>query len=96
MAGDERINGRFGNTDIPKLKGNLTAIFQHADYHYAAHELRKSNEDYFGIGAGVTYDFTRWISAEANYYFDNRDSSIVGGVYDYTRNRVFLGVRFRY
>ena len=23
MAGDERINGRFGNTDIPKLKGNL-------------------------------------------------------------------------
>ena len=23
VAGDERINGRFGNTDIPKLKGNL-------------------------------------------------------------------------
>lgn len=23
VAGDERINGRFGNTDIPKLKRNL-------------------------------------------------------------------------
>ncbi len=23
VAGDERINGRFGNTDIPNLKGNL-------------------------------------------------------------------------
>lgn len=86
----------------PKLKGNLTAIYQHSTYQYAGEGLT-DDEGYFGIGVGMQYAFTRWLSAEANYYFDDRDSTIRNGVfggfadsYDYSRNRFFLGVRLRY
>ncbi len=86
----------------PKLKGNLTAMYQYSSYQYAGNSV-SDNEGYFGIGVGLQYDFTRWFSAEANYYFDDRNSTInnrafsgFADSYDYSRNRVFVGVRFRY
>ena len=43
MAGDERINGRFGNTDIPKLKGNLSNMrIQDAEFAALVEDLIKS------------------------------------------------------
>ncbi|MSU34195.1 MAG: hypothetical protein EXS36_03605 [Pedosphaera sp.] len=85
----------------PKLKGSLTATYQFSSYQYAGVGV-SDNENYIGIGVGFQYEFTRWLSAEANYYFDDRNSSIhnqFGGSvssYDYSRNRFFLGVRIRY
>lgn len=43
VAGDERINGRFGNTDIPNLKGNLSNMrIQDAEFAALVEDLIKS------------------------------------------------------
>ena len=89
--------GLVSHSFTPRMKSGLIAQFQNSDYQFGKTGYKKENEQYIGLGASFTYQFTHWLAGEANYYFDNRDSSVYDGkALDYTRNRIFLGVRLTY
>jgi hypothetical protein len=46
------------------------------------------------LGLNLTYEFSRWLSANAGYTFDQVVSDVAGRAYD--RNRFSLGLRFVY
>lgn len=52
------------------------------------------NEEAWRLGAGLTYEFTRWFSADVNYAYERVSSDLVGR--DYDRNRVNAGIRLTY
>lgn len=79
-----------------KLNVSATGLFQNSSFEAPGTTIAGQDEQYWNIGVTVSYKFTRWLSGEASYYFDNLDSSLFAGTRGYDRNRVFLGVRFTY
>jgi len=86
----------------PKLRAGAIGQFQWSSYRFAQDEISGQDETFIGVGATLTYQFTKWLAGEVNYYFDDRNSTISyfpsndHKALDYTRHRVFFGVRFTY
>jgi len=79
-----------------KFRASVIGQYQNSAYQGADHEIKGFDENYFSAGVSLSYRLTRWMSAEANYYHDTRDTDIFDGAVSYNRNRVFLGLRFTY
>jgi hypothetical protein len=50
----------------------------------------KRNDTLIGAGAGVTYNFTRWLFVRGNYQFNRRDSNF--GIFDFNDNVAFISI----
>jgi hypothetical protein len=76
----------------PKLLGTVIGRWQHSVYNQGLYN--NQSDDYYNLGVNLSYSFTPHFSAEAGYNFDYLTSQIPG--YNYTRNRVYLGVTAAY
>jgi hypothetical protein len=82
-----------------KLRGSIIGQYQHSSYNQLNYDGTK--EDYFLAGVNLNYQINRYLNAEVGYNFDDLvsdmsvDSASVRGR-DYTRNRVYLGIRASY
>lgn len=56
------------------------------------------DEDLFFVGVNLTYEINKWLAAEVGYNYDRLDSELSdrGLPRDYTRNRVYAGIRATY
>jgi len=77
-----------------KLTGNVMATYQNSSFVGGA--WNDQTENWWSVGATISYAFTRYLSAQASYYFDTLNSPIAdlsGYEYrDYNRSRVFFGI----
>ena len=55
-------------------------------------------ENFYGLGLQLTYSFSKYLAAEASYFYDDLSTSSLPSLSarGYSRNRVFLGVRATY
>ena len=82
-----------------KLFANLNIAYVHSEYGNLEPSLAglspaSTKDDAWRIGLGATYNFTRWISFDANYSFDTVSADISGHAYE--RNRFWAGLRVTY
>jgi len=75
-----------------KLLGTVIGRWQHSVYNGGLYNNQA--DDYYSLGANLSYSFTPHFSAEAGYNLDNVVSQIPEN--GYTRNRVYLGVTAAY
>jgi hypothetical protein len=75
-----------------KLLGTVIGRWQHSVYNGGA--FNNQADDYYSLGANLSYSFTPHFSAEAGYNLDDVVSQIPNN--GYTRNRVYLGVTAAY
>jgi len=71
-----------------KLLGTVIGQWQHSVYNQGFYNNQA--EDYYSLGVNLSYSFNQHFSVDAGYNFDDLTSQIPG--YNYTRNRVYLGV----
>jgi len=76
-----------------KLSGTLSASFQSSEF-VGGGTYDGENEQWWSIGATVSYAITRNFSALVSYYYDLLNSDIPSR--DYDRNRIFFGVSATY
>jgi uncharacterized protein (PEP-CTERM system associated) len=76
----------------PKLVGTLSAQYQHSTFNGGP--SNNGSDDFYLLGLNLSYQFTRYISAELGYNYDLLDSTIQFRGYD--RNRVYIGVTASY
>lgn len=79
-----------------KLRGSIIGQYQNSEFI----GVQKSNlldgkkEDYLSLGFTLSYRINNYLSAEAAYYYDRLASDV--DFRDYSRNRVFIGLRATY
>jgi len=71
-----------------KLLGTVIGQWQHSVYNQGSYNNQA--DDYYSLGVNLSYSFNQHFSVDAGYNFDDLTSQIPG--YNYTRNRVYLGV----
>lgn len=76
-----------------KLSGSLSASFQSSEF-VGGGTYDGENEQWWSVGATVSYAITRNFSALVSYYYDLLNSDIPSR--DYDRNRVFFGISATY
>jgi hypothetical protein len=74
------------------LSGSLLGLLQESTFDGGS--LDGQNESFYSLGATLRYDFTRNWAAELGYSLDKLNSD--AATRDFTRNRVFIGVRATY
>jgi hypothetical protein len=74
------------------LTGTLMAQIQNSSYNGGSFDGFTDN--YYMLGASLSYMIKPWIMAETGYTLDRLDSDIPGR--EFTRNRVYLGLRTVY
>ena len=87
------LYGLISHRITPKLTGSFQPQFQHSVYNGGS--LDGQADDYFNLGLIFDYRFNYNWSAEIKYYFDYLTSSAVDSR-DFTRNRIYAGVRLTY
>lgn len=75
-----------------RLAGLLRAHYQNSAFQGGSYDGDADN--YFSLGANLTYMISRHISCEAGYTYDNLDSDVPSR--GYVRNRVYVGVTASY
>jgi hypothetical protein len=75
-----------------KLMGTVIGRWQHSVYNGG--QYNNQADDYYSLGMNLSYSFNPHFSVEAGYNLDDLQSQIPG--YNYTRNRVYLGVSAAY
>lgn len=79
----------------PKLKASLTGQYQISDFNNSGDPtVKNASDNFILVGVNLNYQFTRFLSGEAGYNYDNLTSGVPGRGYD--RNRVYLGVTATY
>jgi len=76
----------------PKLLGTVIGRWQNSLYSGGLYNNQADN--YYSVGANLSYAFTPHLSAEAGYNFDDLQSPIPGN--EYTRNRYYMGISAAY
>ena len=76
----------------PKVMGTVLGRWQHSIYNGGLYGNQA--QDYYSLGANLSYAFNQHFSAEAGYNLDYLSSNIPGN--QYSRNRVYLGVSATY
>lgn len=84
--------GSVSHKFTDSLSSSLLAFYQ--DSSFDGGTLDGQNESYASVGISLKYDFTRHFSAEAGYSLDNLESDVASR--EFTRNRVFIGLRATY
>jgi hypothetical protein len=79
-----------------KLRGSLIAQYQNSEFIGVVKNNPNDGrgEDYLSMGFTLSYRFTNYLSGEAAYYYDRLASDV--DFRDYSRNRVFIGIRATY
>ena len=75
-----------------KLLGTVIGQWQHSVYNQGFYNNQA--DDYYSLGVNLSYSFNQHFSVDAGYNFDDLTSKIPD--YNYTRNRVYLGVTAAY
>jgi hypothetical protein len=78
---------------LPNLVGSVTGRMQYSKYNGGSFDKRA--DYYYLVGLNLTYSFNRHLSAEAGYNLDVLDSKSMAH-WDFTRNRVYVGVTAKY
>ncbi len=86
------VYGSINHQLTSKLLGTVIGRWQHSIYNQGLYNNQA--DDYYSLGANLSYSFNKHLSAEAGYNFDDLVSKIPGN--GYTRNRVYLGVTAAY
>ena len=76
----------------PKVMCTALGRWQHSVYNGGLYD--NQSQDYYSLGANLSYAFNQHLSAEAGYNLDYLQSDIPGN--QYSRNRVYLGVSAAY
>ncbi|HTH47164.1 MAG TPA: outer membrane beta-barrel protein [Candidatus Limnocylindria bacterium] len=76
------------------LTGKILGQFQTSDFISANPLIDGLTEDIYSVGVNLAYMVTSNIGVEASYYYDKLTTPLPGR--EFSRNRVFLGVRFSY
>lgn len=78
------------------LRASLVGQYQNAKFVGIARNSGADGiaEDFVSLGATLSYRLNTYLSTEASYYFDNLSSGV--NFREYTRNRVFVGLRATY
>ncbi len=76
----------------PKLVANGSFQYQYSTFNGG--QFNSEHDIFYLVGLNLTYQFTRYISAEVGYNYDLLDSDIAGRGYD--RNRVYAGFTATY
>ncbi len=90
------VYGSINHQITGKLRGSLIAQYQNSEFVGVVknNALDGQNENYLSFGVTMNYRINNYLSAEAAYYYDRLSSDI--NFRDYTRNRVFVGIRATY
>jgi hypothetical protein len=75
-----------------KLSGSLVGQYVYSSFKDGVYDSQADNE--VNVGVNLTYQFNRYISADAGYSFNELFSDVAGR--SYSRNRVYLGLAARY
>ena len=82
-----------------KLKGKIIAQYQNSQFISTNAAIDGKTEDLYTLGVNLSYAVTANIALDASYYYDRLESPTIVGLLqnrEFSRNRVFLGVRFSY
>lgn len=83
----------------PQLTGSVIGQFQYSQYNSQAvpglPDYNGQSYNYYLVGLNLAYHFNRHVSADVGYNFDMLDSSSAAR-YNFTRNRVYVGVTAAY
>lgn len=90
------VYGTVNHQITGALRGSLTAQFQNAEFVGSAKDagVDGQSETLVSVGATLNYRINSYLSAETSYFFDRLSSDII--LRDFTRNRVFVGLRAVY
>jgi len=88
--------GSINHQITGKLRGSVVAQYQNSEFIGASKAvlLNGQKEDYISLGLTLNYRINNYLSAEAAYYYDQLASDV--NFRDYSRNRVFVGIRATY
>jgi hypothetical protein len=86
------IYGSVTHAITAKLKGTLLGQYQNSKYESGP--ANNVTDDYFLLGANLSYQINQYLATEIGYNFDSLNSDMPGREFD--RNRVYLGIRASY
>lgn len=87
------VYGAWIHEIMPKLYSNLNGAFQQSKYNGGS--VDGDSGFYYRIGASLTYEFTKYLSANVGYNWDQADTPDQINQ-SYNRNRVYLGFTVAY
>ena len=91
--------GVFNYKLTAKLSAKVLAQYQNSEFISTSAQLNGKTEDLYSVGLSLSYLLSSNVAVETSYYYDKLESDKTVGVLaarNFTRNRVFLGVRFSY
>lgn len=90
------VYGSLNHQITAKLVGSLIGQYQHATFQSGGAD--NFSDDFWLLGANVTYEINKFLAAEAGYNFDHLDSDLdkKGFPRSYDRNRVYIGIKATY
>jgi hypothetical protein len=92
------VYGSINHQIVGGLVGSLIAQYQHSTYDDSF--SGDIEDDYFMLGANLTYEINKFLAAELGYNYDRLDSGLstanTGWNRSFTRNRVYIGIRGTY
>jgi hypothetical protein len=90
------VYGSLNHQITGALRGSLSGQFQNAEFVgiSSGDAIDGLSETLVSVGVTLNYRINAYLSAETSYFFDRLSSDIL--LRDFTRNRVFLGVRAVY
>lgn len=77
----------------PYLTGSIIGRYQNSTFNGSDYYDGKA-DNFFVVGLNLSYEFSRYWSAEVGYNYDNLDSDLPLRGFD--RNRIYLGVTAKY
>jgi hypothetical protein len=86
------LYGSINHRITEKLLASLTAQVMYSDYHGG--DSGVGADVYYSLGANLSYQFNRYLSADVGYNYDDLESDVAGR--PYSRNRVYLGMTVNY
>jgi Putative beta-barrel porin 2 len=86
------LYGTISQKITPRLTGTLTGQYQNSTF--LGGTVDGQTDTFYLLGVNLAYQFTRFLSAEVGYNYDQLDSDIA--LRGFTRNRVYLGVTASY
>jgi len=94
-----RVTLEVGHIFVEKLPVVIRGGYQNSDYEEfrgfsSSGNLKKRNDDTYGIQGSIGYIVTDWLTAEGKAGYDNRDSNLLG--FDYNNKYGMVELKFAY
>lgn len=87
------VYGSIVHRIMPKMFGTLLATYQHSTYNGGGPGVDGEGDDFFQVGADLSYRFNPNLSGHLGYNFDSLNSDVQQ---DFDRNRVYIGLTAQY